>query len=183
MIITGCSHYTGVGSRETPIEIQELMGKIAYTFAENGVIGRSGSAVGADMAFEIGHIMHPSGCGFESFLPWDGFNHYHGDKNHIVAPTLPNYNKAIEIIKTIHPRYYSLSAKAKALHTRNVYQVLGATLDMPSKYFVCWAIPKSINSVNGGTNTAYQLARIHGLKIYNLYFDRDINAISTLLGI
>lgn len=46
--------YTGIGSRETPYEIQDLMKRIAFKLAENGWLLRSGGAEGADTAFENG---------------------------------------------------------------------------------------------------------------------------------
>lgn len=46
--------YTGVGSRETPNKVIDLMYRIAKFLAERNWILRSGGAVGADKAFENG---------------------------------------------------------------------------------------------------------------------------------
>lgn len=45
--------YTGIGSRETPQEIQNLMFKIAQKLDSKYIL-RSGGADGADLAFEKG---------------------------------------------------------------------------------------------------------------------------------
>ena len=47
-------YWTGVGSRETPPEIVQLMGTIARGLTKVGGILRSGGATGADSAFEAG---------------------------------------------------------------------------------------------------------------------------------
>lgn len=46
--------YTGIGSRETPPDILELMTKIARFMFKQGFTLRSGGADGADSAFEAG---------------------------------------------------------------------------------------------------------------------------------
>ena len=46
--------YTGVGSRETPSDILEVMESVGYALASQGWTLRSGGAVGADQAFERG---------------------------------------------------------------------------------------------------------------------------------
>ena len=46
-------YYSGVGSREVPKEIGELMTKIAVKLEELGYSLRSGAAEGSDSAFSI----------------------------------------------------------------------------------------------------------------------------------
>lgn len=60
--------YTGIGSRETPYEILQLMKELARLMSECFIL-RSGGADGADSAFE-------SGCSGlkEIYLPWKNFN-------------------------------------------------------------------------------------------------------------
>lgn len=48
--------YAGIGSRQTPDDILELMHRIGSTLAINGFTLRSGGAVGADTAFEQGAV-------------------------------------------------------------------------------------------------------------------------------
>lgn len=51
-------YYTGVGSRETPEHILKFIEDVAYWLAGRGYTGRSGSAAGADTAFEQGFNRH-----------------------------------------------------------------------------------------------------------------------------
>ena len=65
-------YFAGIGSRQTPQSVQDLMVGIGRYLADRSWILRSGGAVGADMAFE-------SGCDEvhgrkEIFLPWKGYN-------------------------------------------------------------------------------------------------------------
>ena len=154
----------------------------AYKLASYGFIGRSGSATGADTAFEIGHDLFSQDTGivrFESFLPWDGFNGHTNDDVHVVATGLPKYHEAKLIMSSVHPKYNRLTQIEKKLHNRNVFQVLGVDLTTPSSLLVCWAKPRGVYSVHGGTNTAYQLAIRHNATILNLYekshLDRFMN--------
>ena len=47
-------YYAGVGSRETPLHICELMTQIAKKLSSLGWVCRSGGAEGADLAFMRG---------------------------------------------------------------------------------------------------------------------------------
>jgi len=48
--------YTGIGSRKTPYQVQQQMQRIAQFLAKKGYTLRSGSANGADSAFEEGAL-------------------------------------------------------------------------------------------------------------------------------
>lgn len=169
-------YYTGVGSRETPPEIIELMKQIGYRMAELGYIGRSGAADGADSAFFSGWGEHrfqtADPTPFVEYLPWKGFNNRCPAESNIVSPYLENYEQAEEIASKVHPVWDRLSRGAKALHTRNIYQVLGNDLNTPSNVLFCYAQPTK-GGVKGGTNTAVQLAIQNGVKWYNLYLPED----------
>lgn len=201
-------YYTGVGSRETPEHILKFIEQVAYWLAGRGYTGRSGSAAGADSAFEQGFNRHESVNGvsdyvsFEAYLPWKGFSDIHEDTVHIVTPELPNYNEAVEIASTIHPTWNRLGRGAKALHARNVYQVLGLDLNTPSCplcglnevqqaqpascVLFCYAQPTKnkqgiVTGVKGGTNTAVQLAMKHNIQIYNFYVPEDIDKVKSMM--
>lgn len=64
--------YTGVGSRETPRDVQAVMYKFAQKMALHGAVLRSGGADGADTAFELGCDKQQGKK--EIYLPWQGFN-------------------------------------------------------------------------------------------------------------
>lgn len=46
--------YAGIGSRETPENICKFMTTCATFLADNDYVLRSGAAIGADAAFEVG---------------------------------------------------------------------------------------------------------------------------------
>lgn len=185
-------YYTGVGSRETPEQILKFIEEVAYWLAGRGYTGRSGSAVGADSAFEQGfnHYEIVNGISdhvsFEAYLPWEGFSDISEDSTHIVTPNLPNYNEAVNIASTTHPVWNRLGRGAKALHTRNVYQVLGLDLKTPSCVLFCYAPTIKnkqdiVTGVKGGTDTAVQLTMKHNIPIYNFYLQKDIDKVKGVM--
>lgn len=169
--------YTGVGSRETPLVIQKIMFLLARKYGKLGYVGRSGSAEGADLAFETGAIS--VGAGFHSYLPWSGFNKKYPDNRHILVTDSGLLQKAESIVRSIHPCYDKLSRGAKTLHTRNVFQVLGHDLNTPSEFLVCYSKPTN-KGLSGGTNTAWMLALRHGIPCYNLWHRFDCESIVNL---
>lgn len=141
--------YTGVGSRETPFDILSHMTMIAQRLQHEYIL-RSGGAQGADSAFEDGAKDNK-----EIFYASD-------------ATT-----EAMEIAKKFHPAWNRCSAYARKLHGRNAFQVLGRSLDTPSKFLICWTpdgcVSHKTRSINtGGTGTAISIAEAYGVKIFNL---------------
>ena len=180
-------YYTGVGSRNTPVEICELMRLYSYRLADCGYIGRSGSANGADMAFESGFIWRqatseiPIKSTFEAYIPWAGFNDRLDDGRHFVAPTFDNFHEAMSIARTVHPKYDSLKRGAQLLHGRNVYQVLGMDLKTPSDFVILYAPVLDANNVKGGTNTAYKLAKRNKIPVFNLFIEEDVQRLENFV--
>lgn len=179
--VTSDRFYTGVGSRETPPEILVLMEQMARYLALLGWRLRSGCADGADQAFQrgaVGSIAYPKVLP-ELYLPWNGFRYSEGQswanecKGFINTPELDNYEQALSIILAMRPDVEHKRGP-RALHTRNVYQVLGRDLATPSRKLICWAEPAGRgHNVRGGTNTAVQLARRHNVPVLNLCRDED----------
>jgi hypothetical protein len=168
-------YYTGIGSRETPAHVLEIMRDLASKLCSKGWILRSGGAAGADNAFEsgVGPVKKLSINTAEIYLPWNGFN----DKStsldgYLAADRFQSRNKAIEILKGVlsdsHVR--CLSPGALKLQTRNIYQVLGKDLDVESDFLICWT--KDGKDV-GGTATAIKLARKLDIPVYNLGTDTE----------
>jgi hypothetical protein len=175
---------TGVGSRETPAEIQRILFILAGVLYSKGYIWRSGGADGADEAFERGILNHPhyrqdiDRPPMEIYLPWNGFAPVKGGPKkwenvaagYFNTPNMPMYDTAQQIAMRIHP----LGEKMRdmrgvfALHTRNVYQILGMNLAVPSKSMYLWAPPTKDDLVSGGTRTAVALAREHKVPWNNL---------------
>lgn len=164
-------YYTGVGSRETPENICKLIERIAFKLADLGWHLRSGGAQGADAAFEKGVIEHGMPWAdltqyMSIYIPWELY-HPTGVCNKIVGSI-----ESDAIAASVHPAWGRCSRGAKALHSRNVYQVLGDDLQTPSSFLICWAEPTK-TGVKGGTNTAWQLAKKQGIKCFNLYLEED----------
>lgn len=145
--------YAGIGSRKTPDSILEVMYYIAQKLAQQGVILRSGGAIGADYAFEAGcnsvkglkEIFHPNDID----------------------------NAALGLAARFHPAFNSCSYYVKCLHGRNCYQIMGRDLKTIGNAVICWT-PDGCISHNtrsketGGTGTAISLAESVYVPIYNL---------------
>lgn len=176
--------YAGIGSRETPDHIAELMYEIAWKMADLGWVLRSGGAPGADRAFQRGceayHIANKiSNYNQEIFLPWEGFNglHVNADTGHLI----PYNSEAASIAETYHPRYKTLSRNAKLLMNRNSCQILGVDLKTPVKFVVCWTPDASLGKTSkdtGGTGQALRIAFAYGIPIYNLGNPSHLSKIS-----
>ena len=150
-------HYTGVGSKRTPNLILDVMTSIAGMLSSEGWILRSGGADGADTAFEKGvtnnHLK-------EIYVPWIGFNNRVSRQDIVVCDP-----KAFEIAQRIHPAWLKLEKGSQKLHARNVHQVLGRTLNTPSRFLICWT-PGGLPI--GGTRTAIMVAKEWEVPVYNL---------------
>lgn len=141
--------YTGVGSRETPTVVLQLMQDIAAELDRRGYTLRSGGAKGADKAFESGartkEIYYANHCTVES----------------------------MDIAKHFHPAWANCSEYARKLHGRNSFQVLGSRLNSPSQFLLCWTPDGCIthasrSSRTGGTGTAISIADYFAVPIFNL---------------
>lgn len=166
--------WTGVGSRETPDEICLLMERIAFKLSKEYYILRSGGADGADAAFKVGATNYFSKVQPDIYIPWEGFNSCKGEPYKALNKMdLGIQATAKSFIEKIHPAWEKLSRGAKALHTRNVFQVLGDDLKSPSKFLICWAKVDFKGVPKGGTRTAWVLATENNVPCYNLYFEKD----------
>ena len=177
-------YYTGVGSRETPKHILEFMRKVGKAMADKGYVGRSGGARGADTAFYEG-MLDSTNLGdldFECYLPWEGFNNYFSKQEFMInTPKLGNYLKAQDLVRDIHPAFDRLTRGPLALHTRNVYQVLGKDLTTPSTVLFCYGKVDKQGVVLVGTRTVYVLAKQHDIPCYNFFFEEDVDKVNGLL--
>lgn len=153
--------YAGIGSRQTPPHILNMMADIALELKEHGYILRSGGANGADTAFTRKLERKDT----QIFLPWAGFNDCSSD---FVGAT----PRAMEIAEQIHPAWHKCSQGAKKLHGRNVHQILGEEMDPKtySSFVICWT-PMAQDV--GGTATAIKLARQCGIRVINLASPSD----------
>lgn len=186
-------YYTGVGSRETPGAVIDLMQAAAYKLARMGWTFRSGGADGADTAFEEGWWKHRSeqdvcydANDAEIYIPWDGFNgHTRGNFAgcNTVLDDLPKHlvAQAAAMAEAIHPAWDRLKQGAQKLHTRNCFQVLGKDLATPSKFVIAYATLDKHGEPKGGTRTAIKLAEKHDVRVFNLYNEEHFNLIEEWL--
>ena len=163
--------YAGIGSRETPTAMQELMVLIGSTLAKRGFTLRSGAADGADIAFETGAKL--AGGPTEIYLPWAGFN------NHLHTPCFPGPD-AFDLAAEYHPNWASLSQGAMKLMARNSYQVLGEHLNDPVKMVICWT-PRGRGS--GGTGQAIRIAQAYKIPVFDLGNAQALQEVKQNLGL
>lgn len=154
-------YYTGIGSRQTPTIIQNIMTEIAIKMYGNGWILRSGAADGADIAFEKG-----AGDQKQIFLPWPGFNNRTTAYSEVSAA-------ALIMARAVHPAWEYLNSGVRRLHGRNAYQVFGPDLAQPTEGVICWTsdgayTTEMCSSKTGGTSTAIKLAHNFQIPVLNL---------------
>jgi hypothetical protein len=158
--------YTGIGSRQTPADVLDLMRRAAAYLAADWWVLRSGHAAGADRAFEEG-----ADGKAVVYLPWEGF----GCASYGDDPGRPVLGRAhVPCLHTLRANYrmlQDLGIRSRAapgqavmkLHGRNVCQVLGHAEDPTQSTFVLAWCPEVDGVPRGGTATAVLLAR-HGLQ-------------------
>lgn len=166
--------YAGVGSRETPPLILEVMEEFAYYAAKKEYRLLSGAAPGADSAFERGCVKYCTECEINIsdrmtiFLPNDNFYGKSSDGDAYISEI---GKEAYNLAKKYHPVWNRLSPIAKRLMARNSYQVLDHTLDSPVDFLVCWTPDgaRTETSIDtGGTGQAIRLAIAYKVPVFNL---------------
>lgn len=154
--------YAGVGSRQTPEDIQKLMYAAANSLEKVGLKLRSGGADGADTAFENGVWHWPNK---EIILPWSGFNKRSIRQPGCYVIEFDYLEAAREIASKYHPAWQSMPRNIQELHTRNVAQVLGRKLDDPALFVLCWT-PEGKGA--GGTGQAIRIARGYNIPVFDM---------------
>jgi hypothetical protein len=139
--------YAGIGSRRTPGDVIQQMRGIGGALAAMRFVLRSGKALGADTAFEVGCRMHRGLA--ELFDARD-------------ATRNPAWFAHAALF---HPTWAQLDAKAQQLHARNSAIMLGASLAEPVDFVCCWT-PDGL--VKGGTGQALRIAAAYGIPVFNL---------------
>lgn len=171
--------YAGIGSRETPQHILNIMSHLGSYLCSEGWTLRSGGASGADQAFEVGVLQAETVIDAEApprkeiYLPWRGFNN---STSHLHPGNLPFTQQEIDFSAHIHPNWARCSPSAKLLHQRNLRQIIGCealhgSTVIPVKFVVCWT---ENGQLKGGTAQAMRIANACGVPIINL--GKAINA-------
>lgn len=162
--------YAGIGSRETPPDILAFMKMMGSILGTKGYVLRTGGAQGADTAFLEGAIF--GGGEYELFVPWRGF---HKDPSGIVCGDDPQLQT---IASQFHPAWPSLTRGPRALHTRNVAQVLGRNTRDHSSFVLCWT---KGGLGQGGTGQAIRIAKKHNIPVLDLGKPETLTALQELL--
>ena len=163
---------TLVGSRDIPRDVSEVLIAVGEKLAMMGYIGRSGFADGADTLFLKGFERVGRLNKFVNYIPWDGFRKKEQPELYEASliTTVPRnvYHEAERIANEIHPAWDKCSRGARALHTRNVCQVLGDDLQTPSKVLYCYTKMDRNGDALGGTRTAWMIAKSYDIPCKNL---------------
>ena len=138
---------TLIGSRKAPKDMLILANQIGEFFDPETTIRRSGGAIGMDSAWLL--------------------NKRSTDEVYRPDSRIVTYEQE-ELAATLVPYYENISRYAQLLHARNTAQILGNDLNTPCDEVYFWA-PEVCGKVKGGTRTAVNLAKRHGIPTYNLY--------------
>lgn len=178
---------TGIGTRNPPANIagvlsprlESVMRQIGEVAKERNWRLRSGGADGMDLLFE--YLWSDNK---EIYIGWNGFNGRHHGKNGAICIEDPAIlQQAEKLAKSIHPNWRALKTKGKQLHTRNIFQVLGGELDLPSDICIYLASLTPDGDVSGGTRTAVTLCKRLNIPTYNLLLTQDIIDLGEALDI
>lgn len=153
-------YYAGIGSRETPDPILNIMRKFAVGCGRNSSYClRSGHAKGADRAFE------------------DGCDSVNGKKEIFTAKSnIPN--DAFVIAETFHPAWQNCDHFVRKLHARNGMIILGEDLKTPIDFCIAYA-PGDLEW--GGTSQALRICKHYGIPYYNLFKSENVSIIEHFL--
>lgn len=137
--------YAGIGARATPEPILRSMSRIAVRLSVSGYTLRSGGARGADSAFA--NVVSPERK--EIFGAADATK------------------AAMAIAAKHHPAWQNCDELARKLHGRNAMIIMGAKLNKPVDFVVCWT-PDGIDA--GGTGLGMRIAWSLKIPVYNLFY-------------
>lgn len=178
--------YTGIGSRETPVDVLDVMCSLAYVLAGEGWTLNSGGAPGADQAFEAGAF---AGKGqMNIFLPWKSFEEVNRAKFKPLKADLGQFEwpnpdeRAFDIAAKYHPNWSACTWGAKKFHARNVHQILGHDLILKegfTRLVVCWT---KEGKGTGGTGQALRIAADHQIPIVDFGWHTDLRQALYAIG-
>lgn len=150
-------YYAGIGSRDTPEDICDMMAKIGLALSNKGFILRSGGAQGADQAFEREELFA---------------------KQIYTAKEHSNIAWANVFTEHFHPNPKALKEYPRKLMNRNALQILGDDGNTPVQFVVCWT---KDGKASGGTGQAIRIAQYFNIPIYNLKNEDDIEGLRQLV--
>jgi hypothetical protein len=155
-------YYTGIGGRDTPLEVRQLMTEVAMHLRHWGFTLRTGTSSAADKAFEVG-----AGDLKEIYVPWKGWNEKTGITSlsvassrlaHYVWLQRQSFGTAVENWGNVHPGTQALLAKSMCM-------VMGQHITVPSDALICWTPNAQIVGISAHPIT---LATIVNIPVFNL---------------
>lgn len=170
--------YTGKGSRVTPNFIEEVMVSFARRLHASGWLLRSGSTDG-DIAFIWGAGGEGEG-GVEVYVPWANFN----GSQFGVAPD----KGAREVAAKAIPWWHNMNEVERDLAARAAHEMLGANLNSPSRFLICWT-PDGAMGVDdlspetGGCMWVICIASYLDIPIFNLAVKEHVKHICSFAGV
>ena len=196
---TSYGAYAGIGSRETPQDVCDDMTAIAAALEARGFTLRSGFAGGADTAFELGTTRDDLR---EVFAPWRGFGanpdsphekkrwdqirRHEGITGERFVPAKARLlegamaRRSEELAAPHHPNWDRLKSGARQLHSRNMGQVYGPTLDVPALFEIAYTVD---GQATGGTGQAIRVAQDAGIPVLNVHDGAVRDVLMKELGI
>lgn len=157
-----------MGSRDSTAPVLHQMRELSTELRDSGWVLRSGYARGADRAFADAYEVPKKKWRYEIYNPepisWmpDHVHEFHDCKAFMTSEIM---EEAFKIAKRIHEKWGAMGHYGKKCHARNCHQVLGANLDDPVEFLVCWTPG---GEKVGGTRTAIVLAEENGIPVFNM---------------
>lgn len=148
--MTDKKFYAGIGSRETPLPIQQKMFELGKVLAQSGWILRSGGAQGADTAFE-------KGC---DSVNKDLKEIFKADDAEEWA-----FEEVLKFIPANRPPFHTWKPYTQALVARDMMQVKGRHQEALVKFVACWTLA-NLND-GGGTGYAMRCGDYYNIPIFN----------------
>lgn len=171
----------GIGTRHPPTDdadLNETMRVFCYFAVKMGWHLRSGAAIGMDSWFE--RLWDNNKEIFIAKERISGKTHGVDGANFVEGP---QEVAAFNIMKKIHPAGPRLKGIAKAMHTRNIFQILGEDLNTPADLIVYYAkFDDEGKEITGGTRTAVVLGKQRGINEFNLILPDERTRLLEYIG-
>ena len=164
----------GIGARDTPPDVQEVMADFGELCARHGWLVRSGGAAGADQAFGRGFSRAGNPSARASFTAW---LHMQESRPPFGGRFTPIPVSLYGIARALHGapdriglggeirRGMTPPGKSGMLMARNGFQILGDKMTDMTDAVVCWT---EGGRIKGGTGQALRLAGLLGIPVVNL---------------
>lgn len=160
-------YYAGIGNRDVPKEIRPHMTDLARRLSNMNFTLRSGDAKGSDQAFQLGAGTNASI--FKASSKDQVSKAAKGQVTFFDEMSDAERRAAYDSVMRLHPNGANLDERARDLHGRNYYQIMGTDGAVNSAFIACYATSK-----DGGTWQAIKLAHELGIPVFNAAEYEDI---------